>query len=389
MDSKHLKKYIIIGGHLTPAIAILEELQKKGENTITWVGRKYTQTFSKSISAEYKIVSKFENIKFIHLSGGKIWRRWTINTFFKGIINLLLIPYGFIQAFFIILQYKPDVIISFGGYVALPMAIIGKLLKKKVVTHEQTLVSGLANKLIAKVADKIFISWQQSSQNYPKSKTIFTGNPVSKNLFFVNSNIINFDNALPILYITGGNQGSNHINKRIIPVLHKLLKTFNIVHQTGNSTLTQDYEWALSKKKILAKKIQNRYIVKDYIYQNEIGEVFNKADLVLSRAGANTCVDLLCLNKRAILIPIPWSYDDEQTKNAKLLENIGLAKVHIQDDSMTPEGMYDLIMSTVPYLQNNIGFDNSTLEVLSQKSQKLVKKDASKLIVDEITKLLD
>lgn len=220
-DSAKRKKIFIIGGHLTPALTLLDFLQSKGFTDISWVGAKHIQTFSKLHSAEYKEITK-RGIKFYNLHAGKIWRKWTRYTFFKALFNTILIPVGIIQAFFIILFNKPALIISFGGYLALPVVIAGWIFELKCITHEQTIVAGISNRLIAKLSDVIMVSWESSMKYYPEEKVILTGNPIRNEVLNVTTSKYNLDKNLPTIYFTGGNQGSNTINWRLLDVLSSL-----------------------------------------------------------------------------------------------------------------------------------------------------------------------
>ena len=135
------EKIIIIGGHLTCAVSVLEELRNQEYTNLVWVGTKFSQTDSKNPSAEFKVITEM-GIRFVDFRAGKIWRKITLKTLAKAFLGLLLIPVGFVQALRIIIKEKPALILSFGGFLALPIVVMGKLLRKKVITHEQTLTVG-------------------------------------------------------------------------------------------------------------------------------------------------------------------------------------------------------------------------------------------------------
>src|SRR3989344_5972341 len=162
-------KILITGAHFTPAVAVAEELKKTKGVEIVYVGRKTTQEGDESPSAESKVLPTL-GIKFIPLIAGRLQRSFTIYT----IPSFLKIPIGFLQAFFIILKEKPDVILSFGGYVAVPIVVMGWLLSVPIIVHEQTLVSGLANKISSLFADKVALSFLDKDR--VNEKTIVTGN---------------------------------------------------------------------------------------------------------------------------------------------------------------------------------------------------------------------
>ncbi|MEI7578871.1 MAG: UDP-N-acetylglucosamine--N-acetylmuramyl-(pentapeptide) pyrophosphoryl-undecaprenol N-acetylglucosamine transferase [bacterium] len=381
-------KVLVTGGHLTPALAVLEELKNQGFTKFIWAGHYYAQTSSKAFSAEYLQVTGQYKIPFINVHGGKIWRKWTRKTWLLGIWNLILIPVGFLEALGIILKYQPDIVIAFGGYLALPLVLVAKLFGKKTITHEQTNVVGKANKVIARFADKVLVSWPESLNNFPAEKVVYTGNPILKTILTVKSSNFDFQRTKPILLITGGNQGANNINRRIFPELQKLLEHFNIIHQTGNSTVTKDFEKAQIFKEQLPSQLQDNYLIREYIYQDEIGEVFAKADLVLGRSGANTCSDLLALGKLAVLMPIPWSDGNEQLKNAQMLEKIGLARIIQQTDALPAAALTEVLLSCLPIIENKLAFNNQPLSQVQEAARSLIKLDAAERFVMEVKKML-
>jgi UDP-N-acetylglucosamine--N-acetylmuramyl-(pentapeptide) pyrophosphoryl-undecaprenol N-acetylglucosamine transferase len=365
------KKILITGGHLTPALAILDELQTQKYSNIVWVGLKYSQAFSSGTSFEYNVI-KTKNIKLYSLHAGKIWRKWTKATFFIALMNTLLVPIGFIEALVIILIEKPKLIISFGGYLAFPIVIVGHLFKIKSITHEQTITTGVSNKIISKYADRILVSWPESMKHYPADKTILTGNPIRQEVLTVSTNKFHFNNSLPIIYITGGNQGSNTINWRLYDFLPKLIEQANVIHQTGNSTVTNDFTKAKKIFEHLHPKYQKRYVFADNFYGPEIGEILHKANLIVSRAGANIVSEILALNKFALLIPIPWSSQDEQQLNAEFAEKNGNALILEQYDEMEPKELYTAIIKALDITQNRKISSSTKFENSIDKIMKVV-----------------
>lgn len=302
-------KILIAGTHFTTALATIEELKKYFGVEITYVGRKTTREGDPSKSSESEILPKL-GIKFIPIKAGRLQRVFTIYT----IPSLFKIPFGFIQAFFILMQEKPDVILSFGGYVVVPIVVWGWLLSIPIIIHEQTLVTGLANKISSYFAYKIAVSFK-TDRDFDESKVILTGNPIRSEITQAVSN--SQKNKLPVILITGGNQGSHVINLAVEDCLEKLLKIAYVIHQTGDSKFG-DYER-------LERQQNDRYMVQKWI--TDMGKVLKKADLVIGRAGINTLTEIAYLGLPAIVIPIPYLYADEQNKNAKFFEKLGLVKI--------------------------------------------------------------
>lgn len=318
---------------MTPALAVIAELKKRGYTNFVWVGHKYNQQKNESLSPEYRTIT-LQNIPFIELKTGKIIRSFGLKDIPYVIYQLALIPAGFIKSIYIIFKYNPQIIISFGSYLAVPIVLSAKLKGITVITHEQTIVSGLANRLIGKFANKVLISWDNSFKYFKKDKTVLTGNPIRKEILSAKTDSLtkNFDKRFPTLLIYGGNQGSHILNKVVFSSLQELLQKYNIIHQTGNSSATGDFTTALDTKKKLPALIQDRYLPKDYILPEEVGEALNKSDIIIGRSGANSITEYLALGKLSILIPIPWSSNNEQLRNAKLMKSTGLAEIIEQKD---------------------------------------------------------
>ncbi len=380
-------KIAIIGGHFTPAMAIKSILEKNGFNNLLWIGSKYSQTQNKNYSLEYLTVKK-NNIPFVEIKSGKLWRKVTLKTLIPVLYNTILIPYGFINSIFIIIKYNPKLILSFGGHIALPIVIVAKLFRKKVITHEQTIISGLTNRVIAQFSDIVCISWEDSSQYFPKKKIVYTGLPLREELFDKNIQKYNFNNNLPILLVMGGNQGANTINWRLLEILPTLLQKMNIIHITGNSTITNDYQKSVAFRNNLPDNLKNNYKVVEIADSKKYYSYLNSANMVLSRAGANTVAEILTTGVLSILIPIPWSSNSEQELNAKMVSKIGLGKIVIQHTNLTPDEIYIAIQDVYNHYLEKTGFNKKPLGIVQKSAKLMVPPNASDNIFREIIKLL-
>jgi UDP-N-acetylglucosamine--N-acetylmuramyl-(pentapeptide) pyrophosphoryl-undecaprenol N-acetylglucosamine transferase len=318
-------KVVIIGGHMSPALAVIEQLKNED---IFYLGRKYTFEKDMAISLEYEEVVKL-GIPFYSINAARLQRKFTKQT----IPSLLRFPSGFLQSVKILKQIKPDVVLGFGGYVSLPVVLAAYLLKIPIVIHEQTLEVGFANKIESKFANKVCMSWESSQKYFPKEKTILTGNPLGSTI--LQTKPINRNN-LPILYITGGSGGSHVINILVEKSLDKLLEKFIVVHQTGDSKEFNDFDRLQIKKDKLDSSILNRYHLQRFYSPAEMAQNLASATLVVGRAGINTVTELIYLEKPALLIPLPFAQKNEQLKNAIFLKELGLGEIGIQK-VLTPE----------------------------------------------------
>ena len=349
-------KILVTGAHFTPAVAVFEELKKQPGVDVIYIGRKTTREGDSSSSVESQILPRL-GVKFIPIITGRLQKDFTLYT----IPSLLKIPIGFIQSLYIVLKEKPDVILSFGGYVAVPTVINGWLLSIPIIVHEQTLVSGLANKISSLFADKVALSFLDKDR--VNEKTIVTGNPLRSLITQKQSNTKR--NEKPTILITGGNQGSHTINEKVEECLDKLTKLAKIIHITGDSKF-KDFERLESKQ-------SEDYQVKKWI-GDEYGEILSRADLVISRAGINTLSELAYLGKPALVIPIPYLYKDEQNENARFFEDLGLVKT-LPQSKLSPS-----------ILMENIKFMLRHLDSLNKKAlgaKKIIKVDAAKRLALE------
>ncbi|MCL4392692.1 UDP-N-acetylglucosamine--N-acetylmuramyl-(pentapeptide) pyrophosphoryl-undecaprenol N-acetylglucosamine transferase [Patescibacteria group bacterium] len=338
MSKKGKTNIFITGGHLTPAIAIYSKIKDIEDINIYFIGVKHTILFDRALSEEYKFASS-ENIKFLPVKTGKIYRFLSI----KGFISLILIPIGFIQSIYYYIIYRPKIIVSFGSYVSVPISIIGGIFRSTILTHTQAIIPGLSDRITSKFAKYVFISFRESEKYFnTKATIIYTGNIVRKEIFSISSNTFDFKNSLPLIYVTGGNQGSHRINELIFSNLDILLERYNIVHQVGSNTIYKDFEKSLEYQRQFEKN-PGGYISKTGIWRNEIGKILNKSNLIISRAGANTIYEILILNKKAILIPLPESAYKEQSKNAKVAKNLSGNILVMEENSINRNNLLENI----------------------------------------------
>lgn len=361
-------KLLVTGGHPTPALAVIDALLERGmaKEDILFVGKKYTLDTETTLSFEYKEIKK-RGIEFIPLQAGKLTR--LINL--QSLRNVLRIPLGFYNAKKIIHTYAPSRVLTFGGYLAVPVAYWAHKKHIPIYTHEQTIRPGTANKIIAKWANRVFVSFQETARYFPKHKVLVTGNPIRQCIFQPSILDEQFDAHKQTIYITGGNLGSHSINMKIKPILSQLLDLYNVIHQTGDVREYNDYEVLKELAETFPPVKRKRYLIKKNVFDDEIGSVLNKADVVVGRSGANTFFELLALKKPAVFIPLPWSARDEQRQHAKLFKKLGLGE--IVEQSKSPEELLNTIrsvLSNIDFYHENfkklgIGYQGNAAEVIA------------------------
>jgi UDP-N-acetylglucosamine--N-acetylmuramyl-(pentapeptide) pyrophosphoryl-undecaprenol N-acetylglucosamine transferase len=329
-------KIILTGGHLTPALAYIEYCKKNDSNAeLFFFGRTFSQSNKQQKSVEKETVTAFD-VPFYSIDTPKLtlWLPWKIVVFlFEYILSILKTVQHLIKI-------KPDCILSFGGYLAVPIALLGYILRIPIVTHEQTVTAGRANLFIGSLAKKIAISYEQSKHYFPSRKVVVTGNPIRSSLLTPQKEKPKWlitQSKKPILYITGGNQGSHIVNTVTKQIIRQLTRDFVVIHACGRQTTTINYEQELQQAaRKLPSTHQGRYFVRTWISTEDLGWILHNACLAISRAGANSIQELTVTQVPSLLVPLPFSYNNEQMLNAKTMAETGGAVVVAQKD-FTPE----------------------------------------------------
>lgn len=342
-------RIFITGGHLTPALAVMDAIRTSHPNwQIYFVGRRYAMEKDRMVSEEFRIV-RLRKVPFLPLTAGRLMPILNLNT----IISFLKIPVGFIQAGSYLRKYKPDLIMSFGGYIGLPVALMGKAAGVPVVIHEQTVKPGLANVISAKIATAICLGSDQSVGFFPRNKTHITGLPIRIDLFgkFGRPDFIP-QSQLPMIYITGGATGAKSLNNLIYGNLDYLLAKFQVVHQVGRNSLVE----ATDIKTNLPVEFRDRYLVISYADLPEHAWLMQNSVFNISRSGANTVGETMALAKPALFIPLPWSRNNEQFLNAKIIADQHACGL-IHQDQLDASGFrreLEKFIATLPEIKTNI-----------------------------------
>lgn len=370
-----MRKIVITGGHHSSALPVIAELREKYPAiNIYWFGHKHSMWRDKNVTLEYQEITAL-NIPFVNLRAGKLYKTYNI-------LRLLKLPIGFIQALYMLVKIRPDIILSFGGYLGVPVVLVGKLLGFPSATHEQTVVIGYANAFIEKFADKVFYSWPSSEKYLPKTKSVFTGLPIRREIFTATSNAFLCSPDLPTIYITAGKSGSHFINMLIHKILKELLTVSNIIHQCGDHSLYADYDLLQKKYVEIKDEAKGTYNLRKFVHSSEIGEAYAKADFVVSRAGAHTIYELLVLKKPAVVIPISWVSHNEQNKNAALLKGYGLAKV-LDENELTADKLLIELTGFISKLSIYKLTDESILARLPEFPEKAIVYELEKIISEK------
>jgi UDP-N-acetylglucosamine--N-acetylmuramyl-(pentapeptide) pyrophosphoryl-undecaprenol N-acetylglucosamine transferase len=304
-------------GHVTPNLALVEKLKKNGYE-VQYIGTKE--------GMERKLVEE-QKIKYHIISSGKLRRYFDL----KNFSDPFKVVKGVFDAAAIIRKEKPNVVFSKGGFVAVPVVLGAFLNRVPVVAHESDITPGLANRLSLPYCSKICVTFPEALEGIKKGKGILTGTPIRKELFqgsrAVGLKLCSFSGSKQIIFIMGGSSGSVIINGAIRKNLDRLLAKYDIIHLCGKGNID---------KQLLNKK---GYVQFEYIGK-ELPDVLASADLVISRAGANSIFEFLALKKPNLLIPLSKrSSRGDQILNAESFQKSGYSLV-IQEEELNEDTLW-------------------------------------------------
>jgi UDP-N-acetylglucosamine--N-acetylmuramyl-(pentapeptide) pyrophosphoryl-undecaprenol N-acetylglucosamine transferase len=305
------------GGHLFPLIAVARKLKEKlgSETELLYVGS--------GLKIEKKAMVG-ENIPMKNIFAGKMRRYFSIHNFF----DFFKIPIGFFQSLFILLKFMPDAVFAKGGYVSLPVVLAARCYRIPVLIHESDAIPGASNQILAKFSNRIAISYPSAYNYFPTSKTIMTGNPIRTEIYGGDSQkartYFSLTESKPVILVLGGSQGSRTINNAIINILPKLLPISQVIHQTGENNFMDVVRMAGEQG---IKPGHGGYCPTKFLEGEVLPNSFSVADLIISRAGANSIAEIAANGKPSILIPLEHSANDHQRMNAYKIAEVGGALV--------------------------------------------------------------
>lgn len=350
------------GGHTSAGLAVAAALRQRGIEC-AWIGSKG--------GIEARRVPE-ASLPYHAIPTGKLRRYWD----WQNLSDLLLrVPSGVVQARRLLKKLDPNLLFATGGFVALPAVLAARKLKIPIVVHEQTAVPGLANRVAARIAHKVAVAFPQSGTDFPPEKVVVTGNPLRPELQGGAREAglarLGLDPALPVVYVTGGAQGSQRINRAVGHILKPLLEFCQVIHQSGDNAETGDRRWLEARAQGLPAELRPRYRLIPYVGA-ELRDVYAVASLVVGRAGAGTVNECCHLGLPALYVPLPGTRGDEQTANARVVQAAGGALVFPQV-ALTPEGLLESIRGLLA--------DPARLKVMGERARSLAVPDAAERIL--------
>lgn len=350
------------GGHVFPAIALGEYLRDQENAEILFVGV--------SNKMEANEVPK-HNLKFVGLEA---------KGFVGGIGNRLrclqLVGKNYGIARNMLKEFKPDVVIGFGGYICVPLLLAASSLHIPTMIHEQNSVAGLANKLLAKSVDGVVTCFTNASQFFPKEKTRLLGSPRASMVVLKKKDpsILSEMEILggrPLVYVVMGSLGSESVNEAMLGVIERLANenSIELVYVTGPKHYDE------MKEKI--GEVPAHIHVVPFADQERL---LPFVDVMVCRAGATTLAELCALGVPSVLIPSPYVAHNHQLLNAQELLEKGACEM-IEEKDLTCESVIGKIIGLCQ--------DSKKRVVLSQNAKLLGRVDACKMISEFIHELID
>ena len=348
------------GGHIYPALAIINKIKKEEPNSeFLYIGTH--NRMEKDIIPKYNI--PFKSIEVYGFNRKKLFKN------FKTIKCLIKAKK---ECKKIINEFKPDIVIGVGGYVTVPVINAAHSLGFKTFIHEQNSVAGKANLSLARKVDLIGVSFESSISEFPKNKTVFTGNPCSEDALTVKTakkSEFGLDDNKKLVLIVMGSQGAGTINDYLIENMKYFNnKNYSVLYVTGKDR----YE----------ETIKNKFPsnVKVVPYIENMTRIMKNTDLIVTRAGASTLSEIIALNIPSILVPSPYVPNNHQYKNALDIVN-NKAGYLIEEKELKD----DILIKNI----DKLIFDDNKLNEFKENLNKLKVNGSATIIYDNITKLIN
>lgn len=352
------------GGHIYPALALINEIKKHHENVeFLYIGTEK--------GLESSIVQR-AGIPFqsIHITGFK--RKVSMENM-KTVVRFLK---GVTKSKRILKDFGADVVIGTGGYVCGPVVYAASKLGIPTIIHEQNSLPGLTNKFLARYVDKVAICFEEAKKYFPEHKVVLTGNPRASEVIGKDTQkgrkSLGLNSEKPCVLIFGGSRGARPINEAVIEALpHFAKQSYQVVYVTGEV----HYDHVMEQAK--NRNVGSHVIIKPFIHN--MPEVLGGVDLVVSRAGATTLAEITALGLPSILVPSPYVTANHQEVNARSLSDHEAAVLLLEKD-LTSQSLIKHI--------DEILLNETRLNQMKEASRALGVPDAAERLYKEIERLV-
>lgn len=316
------------GGHFYPIIAIVQSIQKIAKEKKIITPQMYffgPAPYNPGLLYDY-------GVEYKKTVAGKARRYFSLLNF----TDMFKTVWGIFSALFDVFDIYPDVVFGKGGYGSFPTLVAARILRIPVFLHESDSAPGRVNKWAGKFAYRVALSYKEAASYFKAEKTAYTGQPVIKERLNPiedgAAEFFGFDQSVPTIFITAGSQGAEAINNAILDILPELVRDFQVIHQTGPANIGVIKETAAAI--LLENPHKNRYRPFGYLNDLEMSMAAGIANLVISRGGS-TIFEIASWTKPSIVIPIAYSNENHQVKNAFAYAKAGACSV-IQEENLRP-----------------------------------------------------
>ena len=366
-NKKNNKAYFIsgggTGGHIYPAIAVINELKKQGIEDVYYIGNPK--------NPEY-ILAKDNHIDFLPVNINAMPRKVSLSSI-SWVIKLI---FAIILCTYYILKYKPKIVFGTGGYVSAPILFAARLLKTPYALHDADAQPGIVTTCFASGAIALTTPFNKTKSIFPNANVIVTGNPIREEFSANNKKEartqMGIEDKITIL-VMGGSQGARSINNALVPVAKKLIEEFNvtILHQSGKKR----YEEVTAMLKTEFPDYKDNKNYKLFPYIDNMPALLNAADIAISRSGSLSLSEIKASGVASILVPYPYSAGNHQKINAQVMAEEGCS-ILIDDFELTPEKLY----GTLAELLSN----SDKINAMQKKALEASMPDATKKITENL-----
>lgn len=352
------------GGHLFPGIAVAEEVLATDLNShvrFIGTGNRFETSVLNGKGFEQK------HIRVQSLKG---------KSMVQQIKALASLPWSVLSATWILKKFRPDVVLGVGGYSAGPVVVAAWILRIPRALHEQNVIPGMTNRLLACFSDRIYVSFAGTRVKASAQKILLTGNPVRKEILSCQESApaaargpVTPENPFTI-FIVGGSQGAHRINTAVMAALKHMASKdrIAIIHQTG------------AADEDIVRKAYTEHNINGTVkpFFDHMEKQYRKADLVICRAGASTIAELTVLGKGVIFVPYPFAADDHQALNARQLVSVEAAELILEKDLSG-----ELLSQKIEHYASS----PQKLASMAANMRKQARPDAAKVIVEDLYEL--
>lgn len=359
------------GGHIFPLIAVAKKIKEKvgAAETVEFLFVGPKGKLEEQLMSQAGIPTKAVMV-------GKLRRYFSFHHF----SDPFKVAIGILQALWHLLVYMPDAIFSKGGYASVPVVLVGWLYRIPILIHESDSVPGATNDILGKLSERVAVSYEEAEKDFPASQVVLTGNPLREDISQGDPAAarakFSLNEEKKVIFVYGGSQGARIINDKVLNILPQLLHKYQVVHQTGE----KNYAEVEHKAGELGIKAGREGYQPVAFVGPELKDILAVADLVITRAGANSLSEIAANGKPAIVVPLDNSANDHQRANAYAISRRGGCIV-LEENNLGE----NLFLSRIEEVMN----DEALRQKLSENIRHFYHPDAAEKIAEGILGMIN